>query len=478
MLFNSTAFAVFLPLVFLLYWLPPLQTKFRRNLLLLAASYVFYAWWDWRFLGLLVLSSGVDYWAGARISESLDQNRRRFFLWCSLGVNLGVLGFFKYYDFFIESFAAFLESMGISAHPHTLRLVLPVGISFYTFQSLSYTIDIYRRQTAPAESWLDFFAYVSFFPQLVAGPIERAGRLLPQFQSVRKFDWEDAADGLRRILWGLFKKMVIADNLAPRVDLIFNSHESLDGSRLLIGAVLFAFQIYCDFSGYSQIALGTAKLFGFNLMRNFRTPYFSRNPAEFWRRWHISLSTWFRDYVYIPLGGNRGSRLRRAGNILATFGLSGLWHGANWTFICWGLAHALLYLPKIFLRGVFPSKPEASLKLLPGPVQALKIGGTFFAVVLAWVLFRARDMSQAAAIYQRMLFDFWQPSMLPGAYFRTELAVCLGLCAWEWLQRGKNHCLDIGGWPRVWRWAAYYVLIILILWKGNLHHVPFIYFQF
>ena len=355
MLFNSVTFAVFLPIVFLLYWFI-FQRKFKiQNILLVVASYFFYGWWDWRFLSLLILSSLTDFVIGIKISSQLKKEKRavtspKFWLIVSLVTNLGILGFFKYFNFFIESFVSLLAQFGISQSYATLNIILPVGISFYTFQTLSYTIDIYRRKIEPTKDIVSFFAFVSFFPQLVAGPIERATNLLPQFNKKRIFDYEKAVVGMRQILWGLFKKIVIADNCAVYVNMVFENPQDQTGSTLLLGAIFFAFQIYGDFSGYSDIAIGTARLFGFNLMQNFAFPYFTRDIAEFWRCWHISLTTWFRDYLYIPLGGSRVSKTKLVRNTFIIFIVSGFWHGANWTFIVWGAFHALLFLPLILLN--------------------------------------------------------------------------------------------------------------------------------
>ncbi|MBK6344070.1 MAG: MBOAT family protein, partial [Flavobacteriales bacterium] len=345
MLFNSIDFAAFLPMVFLIHWLI-LRGQRARNAFLLLASYVFYGWWDPRFLSLLALSSLIDFWVSKRIGKETRTARRKALLLLSLAANLGMLGFFKYYDFFVSNFESAFSLFG---HPLQLRhldIILPVGISFYTFQTLSYTIDVYMGRLKPSTDGLSFMAFVSFFPQLVAGPIERATHLLPQFSKTRSFSLEQSSDGLRQMLWGLVKKVVVADNCAPYVDSIFAAPEAASGSTLLVGAMLFSFQIYCDFSGYSDIAVGCARLFGFDLMRNFAYPYFSRDIAEFWRRWHISLSSWFRDYVYVPLGGSRGRLGATMRNTLIIFIISGFWHGANWTFICWGAVHALYFMPR------------------------------------------------------------------------------------------------------------------------------------
>lgn len=392
MLFNSIEFAIFLPSVFAIYWFLLGKNLKLQNLFLLAVSYLFYGWWDWRFLSLIIFSSAVDYVVGLRLGREESPGRRKLLLSVSLLTNLGFLGFFKYYNFFAESFVEAFSLMGTSFSADRLSIILPVGISFYTFQTLSYTIDIYRRKMEPTRSALDFFAFVSFFPQLVAGPIERATALLPQFKVQRQFQYDAAVSGIRLIIWGLFKKMVIADNAALIVDGIFNDYAGQSSLSLVVGMLLFAFQIYCDFSGYSDIAIGTARLFGFDLMTNFRFPYLSKDISEFWKRWHISLSTWFRDYVYIPLGGSRVGRWVALRNIFVVFIVSGFWHGANWTFIIWGFIHAALYLPVFFGSG---SKAVAyhgfSIKTFS------KIFVTFILVCFAWIFFRAPSVSDAAS---------------------------------------------------------------------------------
>jgi D-alanyl-lipoteichoic acid acyltransferase DltB (MBOAT superfamily) len=347
MLFNSLDFAVFLPAVFILYWILNSKNVNFQNGLIVIASYVFYGWWDWRFLMLIIFSTVVDYTLGLWIHKSNDESKRKYFLYASLLINLGLLGFFKYYNFFIQNFVDAFTFFGNPISSSSLNIILPVGISFYTFQTLSYTIDVYRRKLEPTSSFISFAAFVSFFPQLVAGPIERATNLLPQFYTKRKFDLEQAKIGVRQIVWGLFKKVVIADTCAQYANQIFDNSANHDGFTLLMGAVAFTFQIYGDFSGYSDIAIGTARLFNFKLMENFRYPYFSRDIAEFWRRWHISLSTWFRDYLYIPLGGSRVSRSKVIRNVFIIFVVSGFWHGANWTYIFWGFLNALYFLPSL-----------------------------------------------------------------------------------------------------------------------------------
>ena len=350
MLFNCIEFAIFLPIIFILYWLVSNQNLKFQNLLLLGASYFFYAWWDWRFLSLIVFSSTIDYIVGLKLSSTTNERKRKILLFTSIFVNIGFLGFFKYFNFFSEGFAQAFTLLGHPFETSRLNIILPVGISFYTFQTLSYSIDVYRRKISPTRNVIAFFSFVSFFHQLVAGPIERATNLLPQFYKKRNFNYLNAVDGLKQILWGLFKKVVIADNCAIIVNDIFANYASYSGSTLILGAIFFAFQIYGDFSGYSDIAIGTARLFGFNLMQNFAFPYFSRDIAEFWRRWHISLSSWFRDYLYIPLGGSRGSFSEKIRNIFIIFIVSGFWHGANWTFIIWGALNALYFLPLLLLK--------------------------------------------------------------------------------------------------------------------------------
>jgi D-alanyl-lipoteichoic acid acyltransferase DltB (MBOAT superfamily) len=475
MLFNSFAFAIFLPIVFALYWCLQRKGVQIQNILLLAASYFFYGCWDWRFLGLVAASSAVDYLIGIGLDSTDDSRRRKALLWTSIVVNLGVLGFFKYYGFFIESLVAAMEAVGIQANIHTLQVILPVGISFYTFQSLSYTIDVYRKQIQPTRNAVAFFAYVSFFPQLVAGPIERASHLLPQFLTQRTFDLESAKDGLRQILWGLFKKIVIADNLAVLVVQIFAHHTEYDGSALFLGVLYFAIQIYCDFSGYSDIAIGTARLFGFDLMRNFAYPYFSRDIGEFWRRWHISLSTWFRDYVYIPLGGSRsGSRARHFAVLLVTFTVSGFWHGASWNFVVWGLLNGLFYLPLVFF-GKHKRHIEivAKGRWLPSIREAVQIALTFAVTLVAWVFFRADSLPHAIDYLGQMLTTPWT-----SVQWVSGLPYVGALMLLEWVQREKEHVLQIEASPIWLRWPVYYALIGVIFLFGNTGHVPFIYFQF
>ncbi|MBE0643864.1 MAG: MBOAT family protein [Bacteroidetes bacterium] len=475
MLFNSYTFFFFLIVVYLLYWkIGPRNLK-AQNVLILVASYVFYGWWDYRFLSLIFISSLVDFLLGLRIHGTENQRARRLFLTMSIVANLGLLGVFKYYNFFVSEMLSLLTGLGVSANFGTMQIILPVGISFYTFQTMSYTIDIYRRQLEPTRDPIAFFSFVSFFPQLVAGPIERAKNLLPQFQKERSFDYDSSVDGLRQILWGLFKKVVIADSCATYANQIFAAPDQFSGSVLLLGVLYFAIQIYGDFSGYSDIAIGTARLFGFTLMRNFAYPYFSRDIAEFWRRWHISLSSWFRDYVYIPLGGNRGTVRRSLINIIVTFTVSGLWHGANTTFIVWGFLNGLYYIP-LFLRGKQKKNTEIAGfgRHFPSLREAISMLATFILVLIAWVFFRAPDLS-AAIHYLGVLLS---PSL-----FSIPTTQVLGLfwiavlIAVEWVSRHKEHPLQRLGFRAELRWGAYATLAVLVVSKLS-EPQTFIYFQF
>lgn len=539
MLFNSIEFAVFLPIVFLLYWFV-FDYALRRckhqlmlqNLFIVVASYIFYGWWNWRFLILIAITTLCSYLSGLLIEYGFIANKceeasalrggkpsriikrlltnPRLWLWVNVLLNLAILGTYKYYDFFVRSFA---ELFGCQADSLLLHLVLPVGISFYTFQALSYSIDVYRRQIQPTHDIVAFTAFLSFFPQLVAGPIERATNLLPQFLQKRHFDYAQAVDGMRQILWGLFKKIVVADNCATYVDTVFADYTAYSGSTLLLAAVLFSIQIYGDFSGYSDIAIGTAKLFGIRLMRNFNVPYFSRDIAEFWRHWHISLTTWFRDYVYIPLGGSRPAvpdRIRHREaykkaviirNTFIIFLLSGFWHGANWTFIAWGAYHAFLFLPLILLGKnrryrdtvatvTLPSTNEdhngivssgtAKAKLLPSFREAAQMLLTFTLAVFGWIIFRATGTNTlvgwVSGIFTPSLFTIpW----LINRIFYIPLAVSILIMGiTEWLQRTKPHGLEISNVHSITiRLAIYYVLIFLVVINSG-QEQSFIYFQF
>ena len=487
MLFNSADYAFFLPLVLIVYVLLQRAPLRAQNLWLLIVSYVFYGWWDWRFLFLLFGTTLNDYLVGLGLARVQVPARRRALLMLSIGVNLGVLGFFKYYNFFVASLVQAFAGLGVHLHAPTLKVILPVGISFYTFQALTYTVAVYRRQMQPTRDPISFFAYVAFFPQLVAGPIERAVHLLPQFHRPRSLTPDAFADGTRQILWGLFCKLVVADNCAVVVDTIYDHSGALPGSVVLVGSLVFAFQIYSDFSGYSHIALGTARLFGFELMQNFATPYFSQSPVEFWRRWHISLSTWFRDYVYIPLGGSRSSRPRQAFNLIVTFVLSGLWHGANWTYIVWGLLNGLYVVPRIFTGDPLAAAASSANPLIRVPTLALRIGGTFALILLAWVFFRARDIATAGhllrELFSRSLFTSPAATLrdmgVLGSTLYSGLAIAM-LVIIEWFQRDKRYALEIDGKrPVLARWPLYACVAgVILLFRYTGRSLDFIYFQF
>lgn len=479
MLFNSLDFAVFLPIVLLVFWAIPARHQRARNFALLLASYVFYGWWDVRFLGLIAFSTAVDYAVGMGMANTTSEARRKALLWTSLVVNLGLLGFFKYFNFFLDQVNGAFSLFGQEISLGRLDIILPVGISFYTFQTLSYSIDVYRGTLKASRDPLGFAAYVAFFPQLVAGPIERASNLLPQFATPRHFSYARAVDGSRQILWGFFKKLVIADGCAQQVDLIFDGPGPQSGSTLFLGAVLFAFQIYGDFSGYSDIAIGVARLFGFSLMRNFAFPYFSRDIAEFWRRWHISLSTWFRDYLYVPLGGSRGTTALRVRNTFIIFLVSGLWHGANWTFVIWGALNAAYILPSI-LAGTNRQHlgTVADGRMLPTLRETGQVALTFILTCMAWVFFRARSVEQAvdhvSGIFSRSLFT------MPEVRNTDLMLLLCGFVFLEWCGRTGAYGLErIGaGWHRPVRWVFHACILALIGLFMRTDEAPFIYFQF
>lgn len=452
-----------------------------QNLLLLVASYYFYACWDWRFMFLLMFSTFLDYYTGLKIEESKNQNLRKFWLWLSVGINLGFLGFFKYYNFFAENFAEMLQNFGLQVNPWTLKVILPVGISFYTFHGLSYVLDIYFKRIKAERNFVEYAVFVSFFPLLVAGPIERATHLLPQIKVKREFSYEKAVDGMRQILWGLFKKMVIADNCAVFANQIFANSATASGSELVLGALFFTFQIYGDFSGYSDIALGTARLFGIDLLRNFAFPYFSRDIAEFWRRWHISLSSWFRDYLYIPLGGSKGGNWMRIRNTFAIFLVSGFWHGANWTFIIWGFLNALFIMPSIILKTNRNNLEIVAMnKLIPSLRDVFNILLTFSLTVFAWIFFRAESVHHAieyiVGIFNASLFTI--PNVKTAAYATLILIAFFMLI--EWIGREHQFALQdfLVKKPRFIRWLFYGFIILLIGLFLQTHETPFIYFQF
>lgn len=525
MLFNSIEFALFLPVVFLLYWLLTprnsnavgatprysifkyigknigIDTQLRlQNLFVVVASYVFYGWWDWRFLLLIaftslcswasgilidkhkyVLGGGTEYQAvtqQASIKHNL--NWSKFYLTLNIVINLLILGFFKYYNFFVESFVDAFALCGVQLHASTLQIILPVGISFYTFQALSYSIDIYRRKLDVCRDPVAFFAYVSFFPQLVAGPIERATNLLPQMQKPRTFNYEKAVDGCRQMLWGLFKKIVIADNCAVYVNEVFANYQNQSGSTLLLAAIFFTFQIYGDFSGYSDIAIGCAKLFGIDLMQNFRYPYFSRDIAEFWRRWHISLTTWFRDYIYIPLGGSRTTKAKVIRNTFIIFLVSGFWHGANWTFVAWGAYHAFLFLPLILLgKNRRYTDTVAEGRILPSLKETFQMLTTFMLAVIGWIIFRAESITQAWEYMCGMI----QFGTLRASY-RFFIQHDIWITSWlivlmliiEWTSKDKQKTLYLHKNAYI-RWLIFEALIGTMLVYGG-GSSEFIYFQF
>ena len=510
MLFNSFEFLIFLPIVFLLYWFvfdyalsKCKHQLLLQNLFIVVASYIFYGWWDWRFLILIAITTVLSFLSGIGIEKAPTQRGKKLVMIANIVVNLGILGIYKYYDFFATQFA---ELFGLQPDFLLLHLILPVGISFYTFQALSYSIDVYRKQIEPTHDIVAFTAFLSFFPQLVAGPIERATNLLPQFQKKRTFDYAQAVDGMRQILWGLFKKIVVADNCATYVDQVFGDLGSHSGSTLLLAAVLFTFQIYGDFSGYSDIAIGTAKLFGIKLMRNFNVPYFSRDIAEFWRRWHISLTTWFRDYVYIPLGGSRpdtsrlsplASRLSPSAytkciavrNTFIIFLLSGFWHGANWTFALWGAYHALLFVPLLLLNKnrryrdtvATVTLPDGKIKTkwLPSLKEAGQMLLTFALAVFGWIIFRAQDISQFGEVISTICSDslLSVPWLMNRQYYIPLAISILVLILVEWINRTKEHGLILNIKYRWLRIIIYYMLIFALVYNFG-QEQTFIYFQF
>lgn len=482
MLFNSIDFALFLPIVFILYWFVFNKKLKAQNALVFIVSYIFYGWWDWRFLSLILFSTIIDYIVGIKLSEITLPKKRKWLLWISIFFNLGFLGVFKYYNFFLDNFKSAFSFFGTDIQGYTLDIVLPVGISFYTFQTMSYTIDVYKNKLKPTRDFIAFGAFVSFFPQLVAGPIERATHLLPQFYKKRVFNYSLAVSGLRQILWGLFKKVVIADNAAQVANQIFNNSEAFNGSALFIGALFFAFQIYGDFSGYSDIAIGTSRLFGFDLMKNFSFPYFSRDIAEFWRRWHISLSTWFRDYLYIPLGGSRGGLSMKIRNTFIIFIVSGFWHGANWTFIVWGALNALYFLPVMLLnKNRLNTNVIAEGHIFPSLKEGFNMFVTFSLTIIAWVFFRADNISHAWSYLTNMLSPslFSLPNYPETKHVIVTLFLIITFICIEWFGRTDEFALEKFGlkWNKMLRLTMYYSIVIAILvFMGE--EQAFIYFQF
>ena len=493
MLFNSIEFLIFLPIVFLLYWfvfdrfISKSKWKLRlQNAFILVASYVFYGWWDWRFLLLIAFTSLCSYCSGLLMEKFEGRERRqRAVSIANIVINLGILGIFKYFNFFAESIKSVLGLFGMQPDWATLNIILPVGISFYTFQALSYSIDVYKKKIPATHDIIEFFAYISFFPQLVAGPIERATNLLPQFQRERRFEYDKAVDGCRQMLWGFLKKVVVADTCAETVNLYWTGNEfsDLPGFTLIMLAVIFTFQSYCDFSGYSDIAIGCARVFGFNLMRNFDNPYFARNISEFWRRWHISLTTWFRDYLYFPLGGSRCSRWKNARNIFIVWGICGLWHGAAWTFVCWGLVHALLIVGSNLLGLNAKYKGNvAEGRLFPTFRELVQMLATYFVLLIPIFFFRSQSIGQAfdyiSAIFSNRFID---PTMMTVGIKGFSFGILLLII--EWFQRDKQHALqfpDKGLFRYAWfRLCIYYsILIVIAFVTDNVSGQEFIYFQF
>lgn len=479
MLFNSIDFAIFLPIVFILYWFVTNKNLKLQNLLIVISSYIFYGWWDWRFLSLILFSTILDYSIGISLSKQVNQNKRKMLLWISILMNLGFLGFFKYYNFFLANFMTAFSFFGTEINANSLNIILPVGISFYTFQTLSYTIDVYKCQLETTKDFIAFSAFVSFFPQLVAGPIERATNLLPQFYTKRYFDYSKTVDGMRQILWGLFKKIVIADNCAQYANIIFNNSSEYSGSTLVLGAIFFTFQIYGDFSGYSDIAIGTSRLFGFNLKQNFAFPYFSRDIAEFWRRWHISLSSWFRDYLYIPLGGSRGRTKNKIRNVFIIFLVSGFWHGANWTFIIWGALNALYFLP-IFITNNNRNNLNivAQGKYLPNLKEFLLMSLTFILTVFAWIFFRAENIGHAISYIN----NIFSPTLFESSeiFPLGLLLLILFFLYIEWMNRNKQYGLEKFN-KQKFKFLdvllLYTVFWSIVIWNSS-KEVEFIYFQF
>lgn len=480
MLFNSIDFLLFLPIVFFLYWFV-FKTRKWKNLLIVIMSYVFYGWWDYRFLFLIALTSSCSYGSGLLLIKHKHKRKVRQYICASnITINLLILAYFKYYNFFVKNLVDLATFFGINLDLITLNIILPIGISFYTFQAIGYTVDVYQGKIKATKDVIEFFAFISFFPQLVAGPIERATNLLPQFQKERVFDYSKSVDGMRQMLWGFFKKLVIADNCATIVNLYWNDYQNLPSIMLIMMGVLFTFQIYCDFSGYSDIAIGCARLFGINLMRNFNFPYFSRSIPEFWRRWHISLTTWFRDYIYFPLGGSRCAPKKVIRNIFIVWAISGLWHGANWTFICWGLFHATLLAIYNLLK--INSKYEQIIaygKVFPNIKEIAQMLLTFSLAVIGWIIFRAETIGQAIHYITSI---FINPLIGNGLIDGKKiLSTGILLLCIEWLQREKQHALEFPETGifryRFFRWAVYYLIVILIInYTGSSQ--SFIYFQF
>jgi len=444
--------------------------------MLLVSSYLFYGSWNWKFLSLILISTGVDYFCGKEIFRRINCNQRRFFLLISILTNLGILGFFKYYNFFSESLASLLGTMGWHMNFTTLNVILPVGISFYTFQTMSYSIDIYRGKIKPEYNVFDFALYVAYFPQLVAGPIERAKRLLPQLINPRTISKEDISEGLWLIVFGYFQKVFIADNLAKIVDTAFSASAVLSGIEYLVAVYAFAFQIFCDFAGYSSIAIGISRLMGIRLMTNFLYPYFTTNPRDFWRNWHISLSTWLRDYLYIPLGGNRKSKLNMYRNMMITMVLGGLWHGAAWTYVIWGFYHGILLVIHRFIKDhVLFQLPQGLKKDL---LTFVKVIIMFHLACLGWLFFRAQSLSQAWQILYSMMTNFYYPGV-PVVYSFYQIIFYTWLLLFiQMIQKIRDHEMGILHLPLQWRSCLIVGVLFSIIIFGEFKSEAFIYFQF
>lgn len=477
MVFTSFVFFIFLPIVFALYWFVFPRHLKAQNTLLLVASYFFYGWWDWRFLSLVAFSTVLDYTMGRLIGAQEDERKRTWLLWASLGANLTFLGFFKYYNFFVTSWVDAWASVGVGMPDMTLKIILPLGISFYTFQSMSYSLDVYKGRLEPIKDFLSFATFVSFFPQLVAGPIERAVHFLPQVVRARKFEYQNGVDAIRLMLWGMFKKVVIADNLAVYVEAIFKHPEQMSTGTLVLGAVYFTIQVYCDFSGYSDIAIGVAKLFGFDLMSNFRFPLFARSIPEFWSRWHISLTSWLNDYLFTPVSlGLRNYRKNGiALAIVITFLVSGFWHGAKWTFVIWGLVNGLLFIPYV-IKGRLMQRAEvvAKRRLLPSLQELLQIAMVFGLWTLTLIFFRAESMASALVYFKTMATQPSGPIL-----FKTGILYVLVLLVLDWINREDERnpkVLRMG--PRAFRLALELVLAIIIFFNMLSGYKEFVYFDF
>lgn len=481
MLFNSIDFFVFLPIVFLFYWITKNKNIKLQNIIIVISSYIFYGWWDWRFLSLILFSTLIDYNIGIQLFVERNNTKRKLLLWLTIIINIGLLGFFKYFNFFLDNFSHAFTYFGTKFSINTFSIVLPIGISFYTLQTLSYSIDIYHRKFKPTKDYIAFSAFVCFFPQLVAGPIERAKDLLPQFIKKRIFNYSKAVDGLKQILWGLFKKIVIADNCSIYSDLIFNNSQDYSGSTLVLGALFFTFQIYCDFSGYSDIAIGTSRLFGLELKQNFNFPYFSKSIPEFWNKWHISLSNWFRDYIYIPIGGNNGSLKFRIRNIFIVFILSGLWHGANWNYIIWGVLNSVYFIPYILSKKKhFRIKQKHNLYLKIKNFTLLII--TFSLTVFSWIFFKTKSITHAIYYIQGILsMSLFSPPSFNGINKAILILYFISFFIYiEWRGRKSKYAIEILGknWNQVTRWTFYSILIFVIGMFSPLFDNTFIYFQF